>query len=517
MATLARHAARHRPDEPTVGNQRPLGRMECAENRRFGSVQGDTCHGMSCRGTRLEKCGDIVCEPRTLRLRGAAVGVCWIGEGWTQPGGRKGTAMRVYLWVLCVGLLLALPAWAQDEPATGPPGGLELGVVRPVAVDLSQAGGLRIFGLWDQRFEDPAEDAGTVHRGAVVAPLSGTGDRPNLVVAIDATDPDATGPDVIRFDFTGQGDFAGAPTLELQAMSGYSSGQAYSFGPGVIEARIEGRTWPVWVRGQYYRRSREMRYIRLSLGMALEGWARFGERVLPIRIFDASMQNARVGDGPNLPWSTVRGRNEERGDVVAVDTTPQTPWTDGPLASAYVGTPIEVDGQWYDVTLNDDRTRVEVQPSSAPIGYLQADHANWNVTLVGEKYVLRLSPVGEEPIAVPADRYVLVGYAEMSRPLGERKQEYTLYFGHEHLARREHVVEVRPGETTAIQVGSPLTLRFKATRQSGLLTFEPVVTDTGGRVIESMPSGPDRQGAMPALTVRDAEGNAVHTGRVEYG
>ena len=107
--------------------------------------------------------------------------------------------MKAYMTVLCL-LATALAAWA--------------GELTPVACEADLALGIQPVYVDGAGFKPGQAGSGLVSSLARVAAVSGTGWV--LQVAIDSSTADAKAPDVVRLDFTGKGNFAGAPTAALK-------------------------------------------------------------------------------------------------------------------------------------------------------------------------------------------------------------------------------------------------------------------------------------------------------------
>lgn len=420
--------------------------------------------------------------------------------------------MRTIFPSLIAAVLLSTLAGCQQAG-----GDFDLVKVRPVAEDWKTVGLRRSFGLHVSEFQDAPAGCGTVHQSAVVGSADAEGR--GAWVAIDATEPSAAGPNVIRINFSGKCQFDDAVTIPFEeiAAQGRAGDARYHFGPRTVEFECNGNPRVAHLEGTYYKYG-DRRYLGMYLDLAVEAEVRFGETVLPVRIYDGGAQNGMIGTVADMPWRGVTTRNLERGDSVIVMLEGDSWQGDGTKAGAhrftgaFLGTPVWVNGAMYELTYWEDGDLLEVRPSSVPVSYVQVDHFNWNATLVGEKYSRRVSWVDETPIPVPADTYVIAGYNEMSPKLGLEEKEYGYYFGHGDLRDRERAFECRPGETVHVPIGSPLEISVEADGGEAYVELRVYIRDCDGREVhpESSLQGP------PSVTVADADGNVVERIPVQY-
>ena len=140
------------------------------------------------------------------------------------------------------------------------------GEVAPVACDPSAALDYQPFTSAYGMASKPAEGSGAVHAKAVVLMIHSPAGR--IAVAVDSAKPDAKAADTLRFDFTGKGRFADAPTVPIKPASGRGDYQT-AFGPQTIRAAFPGGTIPVTVHGEYTK-SDDFRYMVLHIGTAVE-------------------------------------------------------------------------------------------------------------------------------------------------------------------------------------------------------------------------------------------------------
>jgi hypothetical protein len=400
--------------------------------------------------------------------------------------------MKAYMTILCL-LATAVGAWA--------------GELTPVACDSDLALGIRPVYVQNNAFKPPQEGSGLVSSQARVGAVSGTGWE--LQVAIDSTAADAKAPDVIRFDFSGKGKFAGAPAAALKSVAEPGDLYLATFGPVEVKAAVNGKQVPMTVTGRYIK-SGQYRRVDLTLGTALQGKCSFGDRELAVRIVDGD-NNLQPGDA----WQKrTLGKNVAvvTGDTVAVDLGDGTFAKD--VRKACYGSPVEVGGKWYEVAVSADGKQVTAKQVELEAGKIHIDHPKWSCMLIGEKFVLPVEG-GPEPVAVPAGAYVMRSYEEFSVP-DDKGRRARLVVGISPAAESSKVA-VEADKTAEIAIGSPLKGTVKADKQAQQIILSLVLTDAGGRPVVGMVTYDGTPPPPPQVTVKDATGKQVYQNTLEYG
>ena len=353
----------------------------------------------------------------------------------------------------------------------------------------------------------PAKGSGTVNTHAVVLTLRGP--AVPVKVAIDSVKADATAPDVLRLDFSGKGQFAGAPTVPLKAES--TGGQYFmaTFGPQAIRAVLGGDAVPVIISGEYMKMG-NYRSLHMSVGTALQGKANFRQRAASVRIID--------GDGDlklGSAWRASSGRVRP-GDTLIIDTGDGS-FTKSVVKTCY-GSPVEIDGAWYDVRLAKNAKTITATPLKLDLGKVRIDHPKWSCMLVGKKYLLWLSG-GPKPVTVPADQYVLVRYEQWG-PADAAGRRAHLSCNDLEMGASGKIasVAVTGGKTAEVTIGSPLTASITTARRSGgRLSLSLVLVDASGRRVGDLQMANGKRPPAPKVVVRNADGKQVYTCSLEYG
>jgi hypothetical protein len=402
--------------------------------------------------------------------------------------------MKAYMTVLCL-LATALGAGA--------------GELTPVACDADLALGLQPLFVDGAGFKPGQADCGLVSSQARVVVVS----RPGLElqVAIDSSTAEAKAPDVIRFDFSGKGKFAGAASTALKPLTSPASAMYYhaTFGPVEVKAAVKDKQVPMMVSGQYIK-SEAYRQVQLTLGTALQGKCSFGDRDLAVRIIDGD-GNFQLGNA----WQRrAFGKNVAvvTGDTVAVDLGDGTFAKD--VRKACYGSPVEVGGKWYEVAISQDGKQVTAKQVEIEAGKIHIDHPKWSCMLIGEKIVLPLEG-GPEAIAVPAGAYVMRSYEEFSAP-NDKGERARLAVGISPGAKSSEVT-VEAGKTVELAIGSPLQATVKANKQAQQIILSLVLTDAGGRPITGLATCDGTRPPPPRIAIKDATGKQVYQNTLEYG
>lgn len=400
--------------------------------------------------------------------------------------------MKAHITVLCI-LALAAAGWA--------------GELSPVACEPGAALSSRPVYISGNGFKPGAKGAGLVSEQARVGTVSGKGWVFQL--AVDSSTAGAKAPDVIRLDFSGKGQFAGAASAALKTIN--STGNLYqgTFGPVEVKAAVGGATVPVCVEGQYVK-SGANRYMTLKFGAAMQGKCGFGGRELPVRIIDGDNNLA-----PGNAWQKrAFGKNVAivPGDTVAVDVGDGTFAKD--VRRACYGSPVEVGGKWYDVTVSADGKRIAAKPVAVVAGKIHINHPKWSCMLIGEKFVMPLEG-GPEPVAVPAGEYVMRTYEEFSAT-NEKGQRASLAVGLSPSAKTSQV-KVESGKTAEVAIGSPLQGTVKVTRRGDQYMLGLALTDVAGRAIANLQTYGGGRPPKPQVAVKDAAGAKTYETSLEYG
>jgi hypothetical protein len=126
--------------------------------------------------------------------------------------------------------------------------------------------------------------------------------------------------------------------------------------------------------------------------------------------------------------------------------------------------------------------------------------------------MLRLSG-GQEPVPVPAGRFEFMEFEEWLTPDASRPRP-SLWVGRAQAA--EDVIEVVPGKTLELAIGSPLQVGVAATQRAGVVHFVFHETDASGRRPASTLSEREMSPPPPTIKILDAAGRGVAECKVEW-
>jgi len=158
------------------------------------------------------------------------------------------------------------------------------------------------------------------------------------------------------------------------------------------------------------------------------------------------------------------------------------------------------------------RAAAPPEPEPLPYGYVTSDYEQFSAQLVGDNGRFTLTG-GTEKVGIPVGEYRLSACRFAAKDENGAMWEIV---GNGATSRT--VLEIRPGETTAVPFGPPLTASISASRRGGSLSLGINITGKGGetyQVSEFRQSG--RRTAPPRFEVRNDKGEVIARGRFEYG
>jgi len=335
---------------------------------------------------------------------------------------------------------------------------------------------------------------GIVHPKASVATLRDV--EPAILVAIDAADPDAEVLDLLRFDFSGAGRFAGKPVVKIKGDLTPKRWIQRVFGPVTLRVTRGGRTIPVTVKGSYTRSSNNDHGLHLQFGTAIESACDFGGKRRKVRLVDG---NANL----NCTDKAAGARNSEginRHDTVVV-------YGKGKPVKGYYGHPILVDGVWYDVGLTADGKTIAVKPTVAEMATLKIAQQDWSARLIGGKYILNIQG-STKPVAIPADRYCVGLFRQRSAPDAKgRATSFSLTWVLRG-GKPYRTFQATAGKTVEVALGTPLTARMDASVDGRTVALTLNVTDVSGASINRVVL-PGPNWAKPNFRILDERAKPV--------
>lgn len=409
--------------------------------------------------------------------------------------------MKMTVAVRHLAVLLAACAWAASAAA-------DVGKLEPVAPDVQEAIGASPVFVMNAEFTKPPEGSGVTSDKSRMTSLSAGSWK--VLVAIDSRQADATEPDVLRFDFSGQGKLVDGNVAtfsqDAASMNGYFYGK---FGPAVVQAQREGESFPVAVSGYYYKFGADRRFSLLAC-RASQGQCVFGEKPLAVRLIDGT-GNLCVNDKPAAP--TSRRQSFTHGDTVLIDTGKGDFSDAGAVLKAYYGQPVHVAGTWYSVAVSNDGKTVSAQPLELAAGQVKVAAKGWSATLVGKGGVFYVNSDGQ-PINLPADSYEVQEctlYGPATGRAGGRAVAGCVRTGN------EPPLAVQAGQTAEWELGTPLQAS-PAVRVAGRqVHFNLQITDAHGLRVNQLTLANGELPAEPKVSILDAAGQEVYVATLSYG
>lgn len=395
--------------------------------------------------------------------------------------------------ILIVLTAMSFASYAAAEP------------VKPIACDPSlvmEPHDIRVYG-----FHPPKRTpvSGIVHPKAVIAKLQGTG-MP-IHVAIDSDKADAETLGVLRFDFGGAGKFAGDLAASMKFPGPVKRGRRVSFGPATLTVTRDGKTIPVTVKGSYITHSDTDHQLTLQFGTALESVCTFGDKSRTVRLVDGSV---------NLTCTDKAARAANPGGLNGHDTVVVYDGDGSPI-KGYYGHPILVGGTWYDVMLSADGAKISVRATDVEMATLKIAQQGWAARLFGSKHILNLRG-SDKPIAIPADRYTFGQFRQLSGPDAKgRTGSFGLTWvrNYRKPGQNDKKFNAIAGETAEVSIGTPLTARADASVDGRTVKLTLTVLDVSGAEVDRVVL-PEGNWAKPNFRVLDANGKAVHSGKLGF-
>jgi hypothetical protein len=320
-----------------------------------------------------------------------------------------------------------------------------------------------------------------------------------VLIAIDASTPTAAGPDVIRFNFAGAGNFGKSVALPLKP----KSADTWEFAQAV-QVPLAGQEIPTQIFGAYSSRTG----TQVNVQSARQGDCQFGEKTYRVLLIDGN-RNFNFSDATKAELAGNLVTAVTFGDTLAVDTGDGSFKDATKVRLSFVGQPALVDGKWYSVTASPEQASVSAVAAAVQAGKVQVAHPQWSATLVGRKYAAVVKGAAE-PVELPADDYALASYQETA---GQDVFVYTDVFAK---VPGPLSLKVAPGQMLDLKMGTPLTAKMDVQVSGKQVTVNFAMTDAGGHAMSDVAVNGDRPDA-PQYEILSASGGRVHQATMHYG
>jgi hypothetical protein len=150
--------------------------------------------------------------------------------------------------------------------------------------------------------------------------------------------------------------------------------------------------------------------------------------------------------------------------------------------------------------------------STQPAGMIKIAHADWTMTVTGDKTGKQPLTGGEKPVSLAADTYTVNSYTEKVTS-ADGKTSGTLT-----MTAPKMKFEVKAGQTAEVAIGSPVVFVLTATPGKDTVTFGVTMFDTTKtNPIAKLTDASGKAFAAPKLTIDDAKGNEVAKADMHYG
>jgi len=159
---------------------------------------------------------------------------------------------------------------------------------------------------------------------------------------------------------------------------------------------------------------------------------------------------------------------------------------------------------------NKADAQAPVYPANS--GGVQIGHADWTMTVTGDKTGKQTVAGGKTPTTMPADTYTVNSYVEKLTS-ADGKTSGTLT-----ISAPKMKFQVQAGKTTDVGIGSPVTFVLAATPAKNTVTFGVTMFDVSkGNPVAAMADASGKAFAAPKLEIFNAKGGSVAKADMHYG
>ena len=362
--------------------------------------------------------------------------------------------------------------------------------------------------------------------GELKLPNSKPGDKKDLGIrfALDYSKEGAANPDLLLVDFNASDRFDRAKAITLRPEK-TQKGISYQaqFEPASVSAMREGKTFPLLIRGAVLGLGMNgggRKYIISAfVAPAVQGKCRFGQTEYTIRLIDNTVDfrfDCKGAYDPMNPGPMRMGT----GNLVLVDTGDGT--FSGSFIQALYGQPLNVDGQWYKLSVSTDGSQASAVQVKVAAGELQIEADKWEL-LLHRDGELSLLVGGRDPLPIPTGKYDIMYCCRWSSTNDAGQRSFLLAGDTEFSFGQgaSYPISVAAGEKTTLPLGSPLSTSMTATAKGETVEFSlktPTIRPGLSVVFISSDEGdPLSPAEAPKVIVSDANGKAVNEFSMEYG
>ena len=373
--------------------------------------------------------------------------------------------------------------------------------------------------FYSSNFGNAPADCGVANPRAVVCKLAGN--IKQWSAALDSKSADDQAVNIVRLDVTGKDQFQDALILPLKA----NGSTAYMIDSVAVNMEWNGKTIPVMVQGWYNRSAVTLhttdgsdqvtasppnRYLSLTVGTAMAGRCRFGDKVCAVKLADTN-SNLTLGE-PVQVLGYSRGVLQVRGN--GGDSVVVLGQNGLPVSQAMLGHPLLVDGVWYDLAVAPDGTTMAATARSEPTGTIVVDADKWSLMLIQGKTTFSISG-GREGAKVPSGEYDIASYRQSS---GQGEKFYSLTIPSNSESKPEtRRIKVEADQTLALKIGLPLTGILKSTVSASLMGERTLKTTVAYHDVGDREATLQLSGEAPKITIKDETGKELTSGPVSYG
>ncbi len=365
------------------------------------------------------------------------------------------------------------------------------------------------------------------------------------LLALDSTNLDKKGYDLLYFDANRNGDLTDDPVIR-----GKDRHRLLGMGPGNTDfpvvrlpIRVDGREMNYAFTGEasFYRGSSENRWwasFRITSAVYRTGEIALNGLAHRIVLLDYN-SNGRFGDISRQRYDTDGGVWVNEGDMVLVNPNPDDPqlgWgfhVHDRRDRHYLSKWLWLEDRYWEIEVSADGSQITFFDRDVAHGTLTGPEFPWGASIYSPEGFLKIISEGGSPVPVPAGQWKLANYTiDATQAAGTRRRGGLLrrLFGvdsSDDAWERDAVwgrgreetssVRVEPNTTAHLPFGPPFYPLVHATRfRDEKATLEMQLIGVGGDECTNLNTrGGDR--AEPFFAIVDPEGLIVERGKFEYG
>jgi len=254
-------------------------------------------------------------------------------------------------------------------------------------------------------------------------------------------------------------------------------------------------------------------YVRCTDVTCAMGKVRLGGRDIRLALYYRDSAKS-LGRAVELPDRGARGRKRgiQTGCQVLFDINGNGVFDDLDLSgigpeNRWLTRLIRFRGKYHELAVGQGGRSIRITPSKTKVGTLRIPDGLASASLVGPGFAMRVTNQDRQ-IELPVGRYVVMAYACQTTAGSLRVRD----------VMADAVVEIKPGQTTRLEVGAPLVMTVTQNRlRSDSLRLALKVLDRAGRRVANVQTSNKQRPPPPRFKIVDAAGKTVLSDAFKYG